>query len=82
MIEWIYYSRSRRPPELALSVVQAFSAVAQAIDPAAHDLNSNDVLAVVAPGLTAIAMTLRKFAGSSKPSMRVAGCNCRLTACC
>lgn len=53
MIDWIYYPRSRRPPGLANEVVGAFAAVADSIGSSSHDLNSNAVLAAVAPGLIA-----------------------------
>lgn len=53
MIDWIYFPRSRRPPRLAIEVVGAFASVAVGIDSSCHDLNSNAVLAAVAPGLSA-----------------------------
>ncbi len=52
MIRWLYYPRSDKPTVLAKSVVEAFELIASQIDSETHELNSNDVLAVVAPHLT------------------------------
>lgn len=51
MIHWYYYPKSRRPPLLAFQVVDAFHAVSSQIDSAHHQLQSNDVLASLAPRL-------------------------------
>ena len=54
MINWLYYPRSRKAPPLIRSVVEVFKEALPAIDSATHNLNSNDVLAQVAPGLAAL----------------------------
>jgi hypothetical protein len=54
MIEWIYYPNSRQPSDLARKVVKVFSSAAKRIDSANHELNSNNVLVVVTPGLKAL----------------------------
>jgi hypothetical protein len=51
LIQWVFYPKSSRPTVLALSVVNAFEAVASDIDSQAFDLPSNRVLAAVAPHL-------------------------------
>ena len=53
MIEWIYFPKSDEPPSIAKSVVEAFTNVSEKIDSQRHDLQSNDVLAKVGPGLSA-----------------------------
>jgi hypothetical protein len=50
-IDWVYYPKSDRAPELAVSVVQAFQSVAAKIASDHIGLTSNQVLAVVRPGL-------------------------------
>lgn len=54
MIHWLYYPKSRRAPPLVRSVVQVFELANNDIDSSCHDLNSNEVLAVVAPALAAL----------------------------
>lgn len=53
MIQWMYYPKSRRPTSLALTVVIAFEPVSAEIDSTIFDLPSNQVLASVAPHLSA-----------------------------
>ena len=54
MINWLYYPRSRKAPALVRSVVEVFQQALPAIDSMSHELNSNQVLAHVAPGLAAL----------------------------
>ena len=51
MIQWIYYPKSDKRTSLARDVVTAFDTVASQIDSETHGLNSNGVLAIVAPHL-------------------------------
>src|SRR5262245_13344450 len=60
LIQWLYFPRSRKLPELMAAVVRAFEAAAPAIDSAAHRLGSNGVLAAVAPGLAAAGFRVEK----------------------
>jgi hypothetical protein len=53
MVNWNYYPACSRPPEIARAIVSVFEAVAPAIDSRKHQLNSNAVLGLVAPGLMA-----------------------------
>lgn len=53
MIEWQYFPKSRKAPDLAVKVVQAFESALPSIDSEKHNLNSNQVLAKVADGLSA-----------------------------
>lgn len=53
MVNWNYYPACSRPPEIARAIVSVFEAVVPAIDSRKHHLNSNAVLSLVAPGLTA-----------------------------
>lgn len=48
MIQWDYYQRSRRPPELAISVVEAFKSVEKVIDSSGQSLKSDEVLESIA----------------------------------
>ena len=52
MINWLYYPKSDKPTSLVISVVQAFQSVGAEINSSDHELNSNEVLAEVAPHLT------------------------------
>jgi hypothetical protein len=51
LINWVYYPRSMRPPDLAVGVVSAFNDAADKISSDSHELSSNQVLAAIAPGL-------------------------------
>ncbi len=51
MINWQYYPKSDKAPELADDVVKAFRKVLPAIDSAQHTLESNAVLLAVRPHL-------------------------------
>ena len=53
MIQWMSFPRSIRATPLAHAVVAAFETVAGQIDSSTHELQSNDVLALVAPHLAA-----------------------------
>jgi hypothetical protein len=44
MIQWQYFPKSRRPPDIAHKVVDAFSAVSHDIDSKAHQHKSDQVL--------------------------------------
>lgn len=54
MISWIYYPKSKKAPPLAIRVIEAFERVAEEIDSANYDLNSNAVLNRVSDHLTLI----------------------------
>lgn len=54
MINWLYYPKSRKAPQLALDVVSAFRSVNANIDSEHHDLPSNAVLAEIAPHLCSL----------------------------
>jgi hypothetical protein len=54
VINWLYYPRSRKAPDLVRSVVSVFQQVASDIDSGNTKLASNKVLAHVAPGLAAL----------------------------
>jgi|ERR1700680_615352 len=54
MIHWRYYPRSRKAPDLVISVVSVFQQVASDIDSVHNELSSNAVLARVAPGMAAL----------------------------
>ena len=58
MIQWHYFPRSRRPPDLAIQVVEAFQKVAEDIDSKTHNYESNKVLVRVAAGLLALGFTV------------------------
>ena len=58
MISWLYFPRSDAAPPIAGKVVEAFETVAKEIDSASHDLESNGVLARVAPLLRDIGFTV------------------------
>jgi hypothetical protein len=60
MIHWIYYPKSRKAPSLASQVIHAFQTVADDIDSATHDLNSNAVLNKVADHLALIGFQVEK----------------------
>ncbi len=49
MINWIYYPKSRKPPEVVIEVVNVFEEVASLIDSTSHSLQSDKVLAHTAP---------------------------------
>lgn len=54
MINWLYYPRSRKAPPLVREVIEVFQQALPAIDSMTHELNSNEVLAHVAPGLAGL----------------------------
>jgi hypothetical protein len=54
MINWSYFPRSDKPTDISHKVVEAFSAVADQIDSSQHDLESNQVLALVSPPLLSL----------------------------
>ncbi|GAH28395.1 unnamed protein product [marine sediment metagenome] len=47
MINWIFYPKSKRPPEITLRVVSIFKEIANKIDSHSFDLKSNQVLGMV-----------------------------------
>ncbi|MHC4180176.1 MAG: hypothetical protein ACYSWU_21945 [Planctomycetota bacterium] len=51
MINWQYFPRSQKAPEIAIRVIKAFEQVIDQIDSDEHELHSNAVLAHVADGL-------------------------------
>lgn len=61
MIQWIYYPRSAKPTLLVLKVVEAFEAVAEAIDSSTHlKQDSNVVLSKVAHHLSKTGFRVEK----------------------
>lgn len=60
MIDWIFYPKSKRPPEIARKVISVFEDVADSIDSYSHDLGSNVVLRIVANGLEEIGFRVEK----------------------
>ena len=54
MIRWQYFPKSDRPTQLALKVVEAFESVSSEIDSASHAYESNAVLNLVGPHLSAL----------------------------
>ena len=54
MLQRAYFPRSVKAPPLALSVVDAFESAHAAFTSDSHTLNSNEVLALVAPQLRAL----------------------------
>lgn len=57
-MNWAYFPRSDKPPPLARAVVQAFEAIHPDITSEEHTLQSNAVLAHVAPHLAALGFTV------------------------
>jgi len=51
MIQWLYYPKSDKPPEFAITVVAAFEAVVDLINSETNTLASNDVLSALTPHL-------------------------------
>ena len=60
MINWIYFPKNRPLDEVSLQVVKAFQDIAPEIDSEAHQYKSDEVLAVVCPGLEAIGFSVEK----------------------
>lgn len=60
MINWIYYPKSQEAPDIAMRVVNAFKSIADDIDSASHQLNSNAVLSKVADELSSIGFQVEK----------------------
>lgn len=58
MLNWAYFPRSDKPTQLALAVVQAFQAVYADIMSGAHTLQSNAVLAHLAPQLASLGFSV------------------------
>ena len=51
MINWIFYPKSKRPPEIVFKVVSIFKEMADKIDSRSFDLKSNQVLGMVSTRL-------------------------------
>jgi len=66
MINWSFFPRSDKPTEMAVRIVDAFQAVSGRIDSDTHELKSNQVLAVLAPGLARLGFNVET--GKSKAS--------------
>jgi len=60
MIRWVFYPKSSRPPQIARKIVSVFEGVAVSIDSRNHDLNSNQVLALLSPRLREIGFKVEK----------------------
>jgi hypothetical protein len=64
MIQWHYFPKSRRPTDLIMQVVAAFTSVSEDIDSKTQKHQSNQVLLRVAPALRAAGFTVE--AGKKK----------------
>jgi hypothetical protein len=64
MIYWMYYPKSSKATELTQAVVRAFELAGGSIDSATNNLDSNGVLARVAPSLRALGFLVE--AGKTK----------------
>ncbi len=60
MINWIFYPRSKRPPQIALGVVSIFKEMADKIDSRSFDFKSNQVLGIVSTPLQEIGFRIEK----------------------
>ena len=60
MINWMYFPKNKRLDDVFSLVVKAFENVASDIDSATHELKSDDVLAIVRPGLEECCFTVEK----------------------
>ena len=60
MINWMYFPKNRPLDEVSLQVVKAFQDIAHGIDSESHQYKSDEVLAVVCPGLEAVGFSVEK----------------------
>jgi len=60
MINWIFYPKSKRPPEIVFKVVSIFKEMADKIDSRSFDLKSNQVLGMVSTRLQEIGFRVEK----------------------
>ena len=54
MINWMYFPRNKRIDDKSAEVVKVLESIKDQIDSATHELISDQVLAVVRPGLESI----------------------------
>ena len=57
-VDWIWFPKSSKPPDLARDIVRVFESAEPEIASESHDLNSNDVLLRIAPGLTSLGFSV------------------------
>ncbi|QDT39024.1 hypothetical protein [Stratiformator vulcanicus] len=69
MINWIYYPKSDQPTSLSLQVVKVFEDVETAIESGVSGKSSNEVLAMLRPGLEQVGFTVES---GKKASERIA----------
>ena len=60
MINWMYFPKNRKPDDISKQVVSAFEAIAADIDSDTHTYKSDNVLAIVCPGLEACGFIVEK----------------------
>ena len=60
MINWISFPKNKRPPESFMDIVDVFEKVKDDVDSEKHNKNSNEVLAVVKPGLEGLGYEVEK----------------------
>ena len=60
MITWMYFPKNRPIDPITKQVVNAFNCVSDDIDSHVHQYRSDEVLAIVRPGLEAIGFTVEK----------------------
>ena len=60
MINWMFFPKNQFPDEVSKNVIKKFKDVADAIDSFRHELKSDEVLALVRPGLEKIKFQIEK----------------------
>lgn len=60
MINWMYFPKNQPLDTVSQQVVKAFQNIASEVDSETHHYKSDEVLAVVRPGLEAISFTVEK----------------------
>ncbi len=60
MINWMYFPKNQPLDAVSQQVVRAFQNIASEVDSETHHYKSDEVLAVVRPGLEAISFSVEK----------------------
>ena len=60
MINWMFFPKNKPLDDVSLRIVNTFTQISSSIDSATHQLKSDDVLAIVRPGLEAIGFNVEK----------------------
>ena len=60
MINWMFFPKNKPLDDVSLRIVNTFTQISSSIDSATHQLKSDDVLAIVRPGLEAIGLLLKR----------------------